>query len=108
MTTVRLNTEQITDWASFHLVWKEAFGFPDFYGNNMNAWIDCMSYLTVDDGMTQIKISSDEILQIEVTRTENFNTRLPEIFDALVECTAFVNNRFIEAKESARISLVFI
>ena len=70
MKIVRLNTEQITNWASFHLVCKEAFGFPDFYGENMNAWIDCMSCLTIDDGMTGVKISNDEILQVEVTETE--------------------------------------
>jgi RNAse (barnase) inhibitor barstar len=39
MAFVKINTKQITDWASFHQVCKEAFGFPDFYGNNMNAWI---------------------------------------------------------------------
>lgn len=59
MATVRLNTNQITDWASFHLVCKEAFGFPEFYGANMNAWIDCMSYLTEEDGMTRFKLSKN-------------------------------------------------
>lgn len=108
MATIRLNTEQITDWASFHFVCKEAFGFPDFYGENMDAWIDCVSYLTEEDGMTQLKISKDELLYIEITDTEGFNSRLPEIFDALVEGSAFVNNRYIQAKESMRISLIFL
>lgn len=40
MATVRLPTERITDWESFHEVCREVFGFPDFYGMNMDAWID--------------------------------------------------------------------
>ena len=45
MTVVRLDCDRITDWDSFHAVFAEVFGFPNFYGRNMNAWIDCMTYL---------------------------------------------------------------
>ncbi len=108
MATVRLNANLINDWASFHLVCKEAFGFPSFYGMNMNAWIDCLLYLTHNDKMTEFVLSEDEMLHIELTDTREFNSRLPEIFDALVECCAFVNNRYIEAGENVRISLVLL
>ena len=43
MPTARLNGELFTDWESFHTVSAEVFGFPEFYGRNMNAWIDCLS-----------------------------------------------------------------
>ncbi len=108
MNVVRINTEQIKDWASFHLVCKEAFGFPEFYGANMNAWIDCLSYLDSDDGMTRFNLSKDERLFIEIMDIENFNSRLPEIFDALVEWTAFVNNRYLESNEIPKIALLFL
>ncbi|MDQ3798875.1 MAG: barstar family protein [Acidobacteriota bacterium] len=98
MTKFRLETKRITDWASFHLVCEEAFGFPAYYGRNMNAWIDCMSSFETDE----------EIIQVEITDTEDFNRRLPEIFDALVECTAFVNNRYINSGESIKIASVFL
>jgi RNAse (barnase) inhibitor barstar len=55
MVIVRIDTTKIRDWASFHEVFSEAFGFPDFYGRNMDAWIDCMTSL--DDpaaGMSRI------------------------------------------------------
>lgn len=104
MAFVRLNTEQITDWASFHQVCKEAFGFPAFYGANMNAWIDCLSYLTEDDGMCNFILSEEEILYIEVTNTQDFNLRLPEVFDGLMECAAFVNNRYPKPK----VALIFL
>jgi hypothetical protein len=108
MAFVQINTKQITDRASFHQICKEAFGFSDFYGNNMNAWIDCLSYLEEDDGMTKFCVEKDEILHIEINETEDFNKRQPEIFDALIECTAFVNQRYLETGNKPRIALLFI
>ena len=98
-----LNTEDIGDWDSFHKICKKIFGFPDFYGENMNAWIDCLSYLYEDDGMSRFQLSNGEMLFIEVTNTKSFNERSPEIFDALVESSAAVNFRY----ERPVIALVF-
>lgn len=108
MAYVKIHTNQITDWASFHRICKEAFGFPDFYGNNMNAWIDCLSYLDSDDGMTKFCLEEDEIMHIEITETESFSSRLPEIYEALIECTIFVNQRYLESEGRPRISLIFV
>lgn len=44
-TIVDIPAHEITDWDSFHDVFKRVFGFPDFYGRNMDAWIDCMTDL---------------------------------------------------------------
>jgi hypothetical protein len=108
MATVRLNTESISDWQSFHEVCREAFGFPDFYGMNMNAWIDCLTYLDEGDGMSRFHLAEGEMLNIEVSDTKLFNSRLPEIFDALVECSSFVNQRYIEGGKSPVLSLIFV
>ncbi len=108
MATARLNTKSISDWQSFHEACREAFGFPDFYGMNMNAWIDCLTYLDEGDGMSRFHLAEGETLHIEVTDTKSFNSRLPEIFDALVECSAFVNHRYIEAGKSPVLSLIFL
>ena len=108
MATARLETESITDWQSFHGACREVFGFPDFYGMNMNAWIDCMSYMDEDAGMTRFNLAEGEMLHIEVSATESFNRRLPEIFDALVECSAFVNQRYGEDGRAPILSLVFL
>ena len=45
MVLVRIDTTKIRDWASFHDVFTEIFGFPDFYCRNMDAWVDCMTSL---------------------------------------------------------------
>jgi RNAse (barnase) inhibitor barstar len=108
MASVRLNTDQITDWQSFHEVCKAKMGFPDFYGMNMNAWIDCLSYLDEDAGMTRFRLVENEALRIEITDTQGFKSRLPEIFDALVECAAFVNQRYIEDGKTPPLSLIFL
>lgn len=107
MVFVQLDTTKITDWASFHQVCEEAFGFPDFYGKNMNAWIDCMSSLD-EEGMTKFLLTTDETLLIEITKTEEFNRRIPEIAHDLIECTAFVNQRYIERNGKPKIALVFV
>ena len=108
MARVRLSADKITDWQSFHQTCKETMGFPDFHGMNMDAWIDCMSYLDEDAGMTRFLLSAGEALHIEITETESFKSRLPEILDALIECSAFVNQRYIEVGTLPPISLVFL
>lgn len=105
MATVRLETESIVDWDSFHSVCKAAFGFPEFYGMNMNAWIDCLTYIDEGDGMSNIVLNNDEDLEIVVTDSVTFGRRLPEISSALVECVDFVNQRFLEDGKRPRIRL---
>ena len=50
MATVKLETQQIRDWETFHSVCQQNLGFAAFYGRNMNAWIDCLTYLDEGDG----------------------------------------------------------
>jgi hypothetical protein len=75
---------------------------------NMNAWIDCLSYLDQEDRMSRFTLGKGEVLHIEISDTEDFNSRLPEIFDALVECSAFVNRRYIDDGKSPVLSLLFL
>jgi barstar (barnase inhibitor) len=107
MARVIIKTETIQDWATFHEEFKQAMDFPDFYGANMNAWIDCLSYLYDGDGMSRFDLAPDEMLQIEIQASEEFKSRLPEIFEALIDSTAFVNMRYTDRGESPALSLVF-
>lgn len=106
MKRIRLETAPIIDKASFHHECASLFGFPDFYGRNMDAWIDCMSDLEEpDSSMTKINLGEDDILVLEITDTESFKQRCPRQFEDLVSCTAFLNtHRF----ENPRIHLVFL
>jgi len=75
----------------------------------MNAWIDCMSYLDDPDaGMTGFALKPGELFNLEVAETADFAQRLPEIFTALIECTACVNHRHTEKGKPAILALVFL
>ncbi len=89
---IRINTDLITDWESFHDVFKITFGFPDFYGRNMDAWIDCMT--DIDDnqtGMLRVSINKTDTLVIELINSNSFKERCLAFYFALNECAAFVN-----------------
>src|SRR4051812_34199291 len=102
--TVRLQTNSITDWDSFHSVFAATMGFPAFYGRNMNAWIDCMTGF--DDGMTRFTVTPGELFHLEVADSKDFAQRLPEISQAFIEGASFVNSRRIERGEQPVLALV--
>jgi hypothetical protein len=106
-TVVAIPAAGITDRDSFHQVFAAAMGFPDFYGRNMNAWIDCMTY--ADDpasGMTDPSVAPGAILALRIDDAAEFARRCPELWRDLVECTAFVNHRRIECGEGPVLALM--
>ncbi|MDB5839186.1 MAG: barstar family protein [Herminiimonas sp.] len=106
MPTVRLDGRKITDWPSFHHESQAIFGFPDFYGRNMSAWIDSLSSLRDGDGMSAFTLAPDETLQIELINHAVLRSNAPHIFDAIEECTAEVNERYTESGEKPALRLV--
>jgi RNAse (barnase) inhibitor barstar len=104
--SARIETKKITDWASFHSVFAETLGFPNFYGKNMDAWIDCMT--NIDDGMTRFTVTPGELFHLEIADTKDLAKRLPEIFQVLIEDAAFVNWRRVEVGEPPILALVLL
>ena len=83
-------------------------GFPDFYGKNMNAWIDCMTSLDDPaDGMTSIHAPQGGVLVLELSDATDLARRCPEIYDAIIECSSFVNHRKLAVGEPAVLALSF-
>lgn len=108
MIVVPLNCDRITDWESFHSFFAEVFGFPDFYGRNMDAWIDCMSYLDESEsGMSTINIRTGEVLTLQLDGVDGFAVRCPEQYAALVEGITIVNLRRSSKGEEAVLALSF-
>jgi len=108
MKVVKINTDNISDRDSFHKEFKEVFGFPEFYGNNMSAWVDCMTDLDdSDSGMTSVTVAVGEILVIELENVESFKTRCKQLYDELIESVAFVNYRRIEQGQEPILTLSF-
>ncbi|MCA2999596.1 MAG: barstar family protein [Rhodocyclaceae bacterium] len=85
MKTVIINGAAITDASSFHSEFQRALGFPEFYGRNMDAWIDCMS--NVDEpsaGLSTVDVSPGEILVLQIDRAHAFKSRCPELWAAFL------------------------
>tara|TARA_R110000782_G_scaffold13976_15_gene41005 strand:- start:18 stop:359 length:342 start_codon:yes stop_codon:yes gene_type:complete len=97
---VEIDADRITNEASFHDIFNKAFGFPDFYGRNMNAWVDCMTSLDVpEDGLTKIHAPVDQPLKLIVKEASDFERRCPELLKTMLICAAFVNGRRMETDE---------
>jgi len=97
----------ITDWSSFHSAFQACMGFPAFYGRNMDAWIDCMYCIDKPETeMTRVTVNPGESLEIMIFGTEAAWKRCPEVLQKLLECTAFVNRRFIESNSGTRLKLI--
>ena len=105
MAVARLDGSAIIDWDSFHTACEKEFGFPGFYGRNGNAWIDCMSYIDEDNGMTRFALQPAESLLIEVSDSDGLRRRAPEILEELIELTAAVNERFVESEGRPKLEL---
>ncbi|MFJ1300677.1 barstar family protein [Pseudomonadota bacterium AL_CKDN230030165-1A_HGKHYDSX7] len=94
MTTVVVDTTQIKDWQSFHQIFSQIFGFPAFYGNNMDALVDCLAYLDEPQAeMTGVHVKRGETLAIQLSAVNSFRSRCPDQFEALQDACAFVNWR---------------
>ncbi|MBL0113992.1 MAG: barstar family protein [Sphingomonadales bacterium] len=91
---IEIPTSGIVDWDTFHDVFDATLGFPQFYGRNMNAWIDCLS--NADDansGLVANPVSSGDLLTLSIIDAAEFKQRCPDQFETLIECAAFVNYR---------------
>jgi Barstar (barnase inhibitor) len=96
---------QITDWDTLHDVFQKALGFPPYYGRNMNAWIDLMTYLdSVED--TSVTVDQGGIVILRIEDADVFEKRCPEQFKALLDCSAFVNRRRMETGEPPVLALM--
>ena len=87
---------------------NRVFGFPDFYGRNMNAWIDCLTCShREEDGMTSVHVKPGHVLALEIADAAYLKKEHPEQYDAVIECAAFVNWRRVETGNAPVLALSF-
>ncbi len=101
-----LNGGAILGWDSFHTECRASFGFPDFYANTMDAWVDCLSYLRDEDGMTKFRLAPDEVLEIEVQDAATMRARVPDLLEEMTFCIAGINERYEDYGEKPALALV--
>ena len=108
MKSVKIDCANIKGWDSFHNEFSRVLGFPDFYGKNMDAWIDCMTSIdTPEDGMTTIHCKKGGFLTVELENVQSFKEQHSEQYMALLEASAFVNWRRIEVGEEPVLMVSF-
>lgn len=72
----------------------------------MNAWIDCMSYL--DDPaaeMSSVHVAPGEALMLVIEEGMSLKARCPDVYENLIECSAFVNWRCLDANRPPLLAL---
>lgn len=105
----RIQGRNIRDWDSFHDEFNRVFGFPEFYGRNMNAWIECMTSLdSIADALTSIHVEPGAVLGLEIEDAAYLKSACPEQYEAIVEGAAFVNWRRIDDGEGPVLALSFM
>ena len=105
---VSIPVSEIYDWNSFHSVFSRVLGFPDFYGRNMAAWIDCMTSIDEpDDGLSEVHGTKEAGMCLVLGDCTSFARRCPEQYNAILDSVGFVNHRRIEIGEEPVLSLSF-
>jgi Barstar (barnase inhibitor) len=107
-TKIKLDMRRIHGWGDLHDLFIKAFGFPDSYSRNMNSWMTAMAAL--DDpakALSTLHIPPGTLLVLELDSVDEFAERAPKQYEALVECTAIVNWRRMEAGADPILLLAF-
>lgn len=97
---IRIDAGRLTDAAALHTVLAEAFGFPASYGKNLDALVDCLTYL--DDpqaAMSRVQVFPGQVVLIAIEHTQGMSKQAATQVKALVDAVAFVNWRRLEKKQ---------
>ena len=89
----------------FHDAFAGIMGFPDFYGSNWNAWIDCMSYIDDHEArMSKVHVAPGEQIEFVISGYK-FSSELDEsdVFHNFCICSGLANTRFRESESDTRI-----
>lgn len=106
MASAELNGASILGWDTFHSECQQAFGFPDTYGKTIDAWVDCLSYLRDEDGMTKFRLEPNEVLEIVVKDAAAMRERVPDLLEEMTFCVAGINERYEDYGEKPALALV--
>ena len=90
---VVLDLSGVRNFDDFYKRISDLFGFPDFFGKNVHALIDCLFNLRYPDSrMTGFNISDSEYLIVEVF---GFSGLPQEIMETLAYAIEFANFKLI-------------
>ena len=110
MVNVKIDLTKINNWEALHREFATVMGFPEFYGNNMNAWEDCMSDLSRPDtaGMTDVIVPEGENLVITLLGSAEFRLNHYDKFSALLNSITNVNRMKMSIAGSSQLLLLLL
>lgn len=84
---------------------KEKLGFPEFFGMNWDALIDCVSYMRQPEAaMSEVLLDEDEVLIINCKKLLQANFDTKEFLD-VVQC---INDRALSCGDDSQVLLNLI
>jgi len=91
---IEIDFSTINNIEEMHIVLQEKFGFPHFYGKNLNALIDCLSSLRYpEDKMSSLFLDSpNEVLFL---KTKKLSSKSIKVLQCLLLAIESVNSRYI-------------
>lgn len=93
---LKFDFSNIHDAQDFHEYSMKLFGFPEFYGKNMYAWIDCLrSIRDPEDGLSSFIIEKDEILVLNYYGYIDFMKRNKDLAISISYSIGFCNNAHV-------------
>jgi hypothetical protein len=102
MATATLNGAAIASADDFHAQSREAFGFPEFYANSIDAWVDCLSYLRDEENMTRFRLKANEVLEVVI----NDSSKMPaDLLEEITYCVGGINERYEDYGEKPALKL---
>jgi len=77
----------------FHDAFAAKMKFPDFYGRNMDAWIDVMQDLVWLYPMAKCVVADVEGQTLKIVVEESEEFKGSKMYEDLVDCVQFVNEK---------------
>jgi len=68
----------------------------------MDAWVDCLSYLRDEDGMSKFRLKPNEVLEIVI---KDAAAMQPDILEEMTYCVAGINERYEDYGEKPALKL---
>lgn len=106
MASITLDGAAIRDEASFHAASRAAFGFNDHVAATMDSWIDALSYLRDEEGMTKFRLKPNEVLEIVIGNAAAMKAAVPDLLEEIAFCVGGINERYEDYGEKPALKLV--
>lgn len=91
-TGVRFKGAELSTREDFHNSFMTKLQFPDFYGRNMDAWIDCMDDMArMPWPMSKVCVTSGGSLKIIIEESKLFRESV--MCASLIDCVKFINEK---------------